>query len=86
MPFCKDIIISRFSEDKTVNTFGKHLIHLCEETDMIIANGRVGNDKGIGKYTCYNHSNSASVTDLVITPADDMNITNTFHCESLTEF
>ena len=37
---------------------------------MRTVNGRLG--KGIGKCTCYNQSNGASVIDLVITSADDM--------------
>jgi hypothetical protein len=42
------------------------LLDLCKDNDLFIINGRIGNDKGIGKLTC----NNSSVVDYVISSVD----------------
>jgi hypothetical protein len=49
--------------DKSKNKFGNLLLHFCKGNSMFIVNGRVGNDKNIGRFTCRN----ASVVDYCIT-------------------
>ena len=44
------------------NALGYHLIDFCKSNDMIILNGSLGSDKGIGKVT----SKECSVVDYVI--------------------
>ena len=45
----------RCNEDKIINQQGKALIELCKSTDLKIINGRYGNDRNIGSYTCYKY-------------------------------
>ena len=42
------------------------MLDLCKGNDLFIINGRIGNDKGIGKLTCKN----SSVVDYVISSVD----------------
>jgi len=59
-----DLGMSRISQDKTVNLFGKKLMRLCQNFKMKIANGAVPGDR-IGAFTCHNHRGS-SVVDYFI--------------------
>ena len=63
------IIISTFNkrcnEDGVINKYGRSLLHLCINTELKIADGRMFDDKGIGHYTYYS-SMGASSTDYVI--------------------
>ena len=58
-------IIPRFSQDNTINTNGRKLLNFCKLNSLRIANGRLGLDKGVAKYTCVG-STSSSVIDYVI--------------------
>ena len=49
----------------TTNAFGELLLDLCKTTGLRIANGRLYNDKNIGKFTYYKH-NGKSVVDYLI--------------------
>ena len=45
-------MLIRHSKDKAViNRHGHDLINLCKDTGMLILNGRLGDDKGVGDYT-----------------------------------
>ena len=59
------ISLERFSQDKNTNNAGYRLIELCKNLSLFIANGRIGSDHGIGKFTCKN----ASVVDYIIMSA-----------------
>jgi hypothetical protein len=48
-----------------MNNNGTLLLDLCKQTGLRIFNGRVGNDKGIGKYT-FIGSRGSSLVDYVI--------------------
>jgi hypothetical protein len=50
------------SMDKGTNKYGNRLLSLCKALNMYIMNGRVGEDKDIGKVTC----KDASLIDYVI--------------------
>jgi hypothetical protein len=52
----------RYSMDKLTNNFGHSLIELCISQNLLIVNGRVGDDAGVGKLTCKN----ASCVDYVL--------------------
>ena len=43
--------VNRTNEDKTINDYGIRLIRLCKMCDLILCNGRVGEDKQCGKLT-----------------------------------
>jgi hypothetical protein len=49
-------------KDSVKNHYGSRLLDLCKGNDLFIINGRIGNDKDIGKLTCKN----SSVVDYVI--------------------
>ena len=58
---------TRSNRDQTVNTYGRKLIDLCRDNDMLILNGRTRRDethKNDG-FTCICH-NGGSVVDYVI--------------------
>jgi hypothetical protein len=47
-----DIHLHRKSSDKDrCNAYGNKLLNMCKNNNIYIANGRVGNDKNIGKVT-----------------------------------
>ena len=64
--FLRDLGLAtdRVSLDKAVNNNGKKLITFCRATGLKLVNGRYGEDKGIGDFTCYN--NGKSVIDYAI--------------------
>ena len=57
-----NIPYQRTSEDSSCNNFGNLLLNFCKHTSLYIANGRIGDDKNIGKTTC----KSVSVIDYCI--------------------
>ena len=57
--------LDRISQDTVRTPFGDSIIGLCRSTHMIILNGRSGNDKGVGSFTCVN-SRGKSVVDYVL--------------------
>ena len=40
----------RTNKDERKNNFGNQLLHFCRYNEMLICNGRVGNDKHKGSY------------------------------------
>ena len=63
-------MLVRFSQDKkNVDNHGKLLLELCKAVGMLILNGRLGADKGIGRCTRI-ADNSSSVVDYVIATPD----------------
>ena len=57
-----NIDIQRKSMDHRKNYFGNLLLEFCKYNNIFICNGRMCNDKGVGKFT----SKDASVVDYVI--------------------
>ena len=55
----------RYNEDKTVNQFGKQLIAIIEEAQMIILNGRTLGD-GRGSKTCHKYNGSSTVDYMIV--------------------
>ena len=55
----------RSSQDKIINANGRKLLDFCRLNTLHIANGRLGSDRGVGKYT-YVGSTGQSVIDYVI--------------------
>ena len=39
-------------DKKPTADYGKRLLSLCKSLDVHIVNGRVGNDKNVGNFTC----------------------------------
>ena len=61
-----DLTLPRAARDRGSNRFGDNLLDLCKSFSMRIVNGRLGNDNGVGQYTCYTH-NGESTVDYVVT-------------------
>ena len=48
------IPLRRTNEDKAINQYVRILLNLCKYNNVFILNGRIGEDKDIGKFTCKN--------------------------------
>ena len=46
---------------------------LCKRTGLRILNGRIGSDKGVGKFTCHTHRGQ-SVVDYVLASTDSLQL------------
>ena len=64
---CSNILADsqRYNMDTKANTYGKLLLELCKNTGLIIANGRIYQDKHRGSFTYYN-INGKSVIDYML--------------------
>ena len=60
-----DSPLPRVSEDKVSNEYGNQLLEFCKATGLRLANGRLGEDKNIGRFTCIK-GNGSSVVDYVL--------------------
>ena len=56
------IPLRRANEDKVINQYVRKLLDFCKYNDVFILNGRIGEDKDIGKFTCTN----VGVVDYII--------------------
>lgn len=81
LPDDYDVEISRFSQDRgRVNNNGNQLLDLCKLSGLRILNGRVGNDKHIGKGT-FVGSNGSSLVNYVICSPDLISAINYFRVD-----
>ena len=53
------------NKDGYTNNNGNKLIESCKMSDLKIANGRIGKDRGIGNYTCHT-TNGNNTIDFAI--------------------
>ena len=61
--------LKRFSKDGArANKHGTHLIELCKAVGLIIINGRVGRDKGIGDFTRVDTTGRSTVDYMICNP------------------
>ena len=51
----------RSNEDKVINKYGQLLLKFCINTGFKIANGRMFNDNGIGRFTYYSLNGSSTI-------------------------
>jgi hypothetical protein len=78
-----DMSPSRWNMDTRINTNGRQLVDLCKACDMLIVNGRVGTDAGVGDFTCRTFNGASTVdyfllsiplfnqaTDMAVLPFD----------------
>ena len=66
--------ICRKSLDSQSNTFGHRLIELCKNNNLVILNGRVGEDQNIGNFTTTRNS----VVDYIIMSANSLRYLSDF--------
>ena len=72
--------LPRYSEDSVCNEYGNCLLDLCKSTGLRIVNGRLGDDKYNGKYTCIK-GNGKSVVDYVLCKPEIFRIFSSFIVE-----
>ena len=70
-------VTTRVNKDHVLDRKGKQLLELCQATSLIIGNGRLHNDLGIGEYTYHTH-NGASVIDYLLFNANDLKLVSDF--------
>ena len=85
-----DVPLDRFSQDNFINVNGRKLLDFCKLNSLRICNGRLGQDKGIGKCT-YIGGTGSSVVDYVLVSESVFNLISKFsigdpnilsdHCE-----
>ena len=61
----------RSNEDKVINKYGQLLLKFCINTGFKIANGRMYNENGIGRFTYYS-PNGSSTIDYLISNEDNI--------------
>ena len=48
------IDVTHHNLDLSVNNYGNQLLQMCQSLELLIANGRLGKDQGVGALTCKN--------------------------------
>ena len=61
-----NLLNERSNEDGVINKHRRYLLNLCIETELKIANGRMFNDKGIGRYTYYSTMGASTINYAII--------------------
>ena len=56
----------RSNENKVINKYGQLLLKFCINTGLKIANGRMFNDNGIGRFTYYSPNGSSTIDYLIL--------------------
>ena len=80
--YVSDTQLPRFSEDEGhSNSNGHLLLDFCKQTGLRIMNGRVGNDKGVGKYTFVGRR-GGSLVDYVLSSQSLISLVKTFDVQN----
>ena len=66
---CYDIRTERMNSDRQLNNNGRRLLELCKATDLKIVNGRLGKDKNVGNFTCFNNFGKSVVDYVIVSPS-----------------
>ena len=56
-----NVLNERCNEDGLINKYGWSLLNFCINTEFKIANGRMFDDKGIGRYTYYSAMGASTI-------------------------
>ncbi|XP_053380068.1 uncharacterized protein LOC128548716 [Mercenaria mercenaria] len=80
-----DTPLPRCSRDFKSNRFGDYLLDLCKATNLRIVNGRLHEDKTVGKITCMTH-NGESVVDYMLTSVSNFDYIDFFAVKEFNEF
>jgi exonuclease III len=78
-------IPDRVSEDRVVNTNGRRLLSLCKSTGLLIGNGRLGQDRGIGRFTCCTEKGRSCIDYVLLYPCC-LDLVHDFKVLDLTEY
>lgn len=60
----------RANKDRVLDYYGRYLLELCQWTGLLIANGRLFNDKNIGNFTFCSHQGQSTVDYLLLNFCD----------------
>ena len=63
-------IPKRSNQDSVLDYNGLRLLDLCQSTGLLIANGRISNDRNIGKFTFCSHIGQSTVDYLLLNLTD----------------
>ena len=63
---CRNNIQCRHNKDTQVNVYGKHLLQLCKNSEMIILNGRFFYDKCSGNFTYFSRRGKSPADYLLL--------------------
>ena len=82
-----NIETARHNKDRCVNNNGKSLLEMCRSLDLKILNGRVGEDHGIGDFTCHNSKGKSTIDYILVSPelfpkVKDFSVHNLDYCMS----
>ena len=69
-------------DNAKVNKHGKDLLSLCKAANLIICNGRLGLDKGVGKFTCFT-SRGRGVVDYLVASHSSIEYISNFDIDPL---
>ena len=72
---------NRYSCDNVIDNYGRRLTEMCQNVNIHIANGRLGDDKGVGKLTCKN----VSLVDYVLLSPELFPLVSHFNVEQFDE-
>ena len=78
-------IRDRVNKDHVLDPNGRRLLELCKSTGLLIANGRLHTDNGIGEFTFCSRG-GMSVVDYLLVNNNDMSYVNSFEIVDLNEF
>ena len=70
-------IMTRVSHDHVIDQAGSRLIDFCKTSSLLIDNGRLYYDAGIGEYT-YHSMNGSSVVDYLLLDYNDLDCSTHF--------
>ena len=70
----------RFNLDEKIDTHGRNLINLCNDFNLCILNGRFGNDKKVGQFTCIKTIGQSLVDYIVVSTSLFPSVLN-FHVD-----
>lgn len=76
----KNISLKRSNMDKFINRNGRNLISFCKCLELMIVNGRLGEDKGVGRNTCLTTAGESTI-DYMIVSADLVGNVSNFRVE-----
>ena len=72
----KTFLTTRVNQDDVIDSYGRRLPSFCKITDLIIANGRLGEDSNLRQYTFVSHNGCSVVDYLLCSFADSQRIKN----------
>ena len=76
---------TRVNKDHVVDCYGRRLLLFCQVTDLCIANGRLGGDRNVGRFTFVSH-NGLSVVDYLLCSHNDSKFVENFYVVDFNEF